>query len=341
MRPVLLSGGSGTRLWPLSTPEIPKQFAPLFGTTSLFGMTLERLEGLPGLTGAVIVTGAAHAGLVRDEMSRSELETHAVLVEPVGRNTAPAVIAAALVSRPEDVLVILPSDHLVADVAAFRQALSRAAEIAVEGGIVTLGIRPTRAETGFGYIEIGDERDGAFEVGRFTEKPTRQIAAEMVADGRHLWNSGMFITRADQLLDEARTYCPSLLEGVSAALPPGSEGDVDLGEGFAAVDAISFDYAIMEKTERAVVLPVEVGWDDVGSYRSLLAASERDADGNHLSGSVTLSSVQRSFIVAKSRQVVVAGLSDVVVVETPDVVLVVPIDLAQEMRDLQQRASRD
>ncbi len=342
MRPVLLSGGSGTRLWPLSTPERPKQFVPLFGGRSLFDLTLARLDGIEDVAEPIVVTGTAHLDLVEAALQAGGVERSRVIVEPIGRNTAPAAIAAALISEPDDVMVILPSDHLIADVDGFQQALGLAAGHAREGAIVTFGIEPTRAETGYGYIETGNRREpGAFEVGVFKEKPSIEMARGMVADGRHVWNSGMFVARSDRFLEEARIHSPAIAGGVEAALPSGDRRVHALASSFGEVETDSIDYAIMEKTDRALVIPIDVGWDDVGSYRSLLAAVTRDSDGNHVEGEVTLQDVTGSFINATSRTVAVAGLSDVVVVETPDAVLVLPLDRSQEVRDLARRVDRD
>lgn len=337
VRPVVLSGGSGTRLWPLSTPDVPKQFRALLEERSLFGLTLERLRDVPDLVPAIIVTGERHVGLVVDEVESAPIQTGAILIEPVGRNTAPAVLAAAVLADPEDVLVILPSDHLIRDLDKFLKAMSVAIELAADGGIVTFGIEPTGPETGFGYIELGIEEGAGHHVARFKEKPDADEALEMVRDGRHLWNSGMFVGRAEEILAEAGELCPEVLDGVRAALPPSTEGTVQLGEAFVSIEAISFDYAIMERTERARVVRLDVGWSDVGSYRSLLEVSERDSSGNHISGNVTTVGVTNSYLSATSRPVVVAGLDGVVVVETPDAVLVVPIDRAQEVKELRDR----
>lgn len=333
----MLSGGSGTRLWPLSTPDVPKQFQPLIAERSLFGLTMERLDGFPDLEPAVVVTGERHTGLVVAEVESAPIETGVILVEPIGRNTAPAVLCAALVAGPEDVLVILPSDHLIRDVDEFRRGLATAVDLAERGGIVTFGIEPTRPETGFGYIELGPRQGPAHRVARFKEKPTVEEATKLFEDGRHVWNSGIFVGRADQIIDEAEEFCPSLLEGARSAIPDTRETIVRLTGEFTSIEAISFDHAIMEKTALALVVSLDVGWSDVGSYRSLLEVSERDASGNHLSGNVTHSNVTNSYVVASSRPVVVAGLDGVVVVETPDAVLVVPIDRAQEVKDLQAR----
>lgn len=302
-------------------------------------MTLERVVGLSGVRGAVIVTGSRHLDLIRRELSASAATVETILVEPQARNTAPAAIAAALVASPDDVVLILPSDHLIADLDGFHEGVARAVSLASSGGIVTFGIKPTRPETGFGYIEMGDAIGEGFAVKTFKEKPSEPDAVEMVADGRHLWNSGMFVARADHLLDEAERHCPEILESVSASLPGRPLGEVDLGSEFAMAEAISIDYAIMERTDRSMVVPLDVGWDDIGSYRSLHAVSPRDEQGNHISGEVIVSNVRGSYIHATSRPLVVAGLEDVVVVETPDGVLVVPLGYSQDVGDLQKGAS--
>ena len=347
LRPVVLSGGSGTRLWPLSTPERPKQFVPLFNGRSLFELTVSRLESISSAMPPVIVTGKPHVSLVHDALRNSGVEFARILVEPIGRNTAPAALAAALAAEPEDVLVIVPSDHLISNVSAFGDAVGLAAAQAGTGNIVTFGIEPTRPETGYGYIEIGDLLgDGAHTVARFKEKPVAGEAELLATDGHHVWNSGMFVARADHLLAEAGSHCPDVLAGVRRALPEisdettGIEIEV-LDEAFGGIESISIDYAIMEKTDKALVIPIDVGWDDVGSYESLLAALSRDAAGNHIAGEVTISDVSGSFIKATSRAVAVAGLSGVVVVETPDAVLVVPLDRSQSVRELSERADRD
>lgn len=339
LRPVVLSGGSGTRLWPLSTLEVPKQFLPLFDGRTLFELTLRRLDGLGGLRAPVVVTGSAHVELARAGLADAGVTVGNVVVEPTGRNTAPAAIAAALVADPTDILVIVPSDHLITDVAGFQEAVDLAARHATRGGIITFGIEPTRPDTGYGYIEIGEPLgDGAFGVRRFKEKPDQTEADKLVADGRHVWNSGIFVARADHVLDEGLIHCPGIVEGVSNSLPPDGGDPLLLGDSFEAVEAISFDYAIMEKTDRATVVPIDVGWDDVGSYQSLFDAVERDKQGNHIEGEVTTREVSGSLVVATSRKVAVAGLEGVVVVETPDAVLVVPLDRSQEVRDLAGRA---
>lgn len=337
VRPVVLSGGSGTRLWPLSTSDVPKQFRALIAERSLFGLTLERLRGFPNLAPAIVVTGERHVDLVAAEVESAPIETGVIVVEPVGRNTAPAVLAAAVVADPEDVLVILPSDHLIGDVEGFLRAMSVAVDLADDGGIVTFGIEPTGPETGFGYIELGPDEGSAYQVASFKEKPGPDEAREMVGDGQHLWNSGMFVGRAEQILAEAGELCPDVLDGVRAAIPASTEGTVRLDDAFRSIEPISFDYAIMEKTGHARVVRLDVGWSDVGSYSSLLEVSERDDSGNHISGDVIHAGLSNSYVNAVSRPVVVAGLDGVVVVETPEAVLVVSMDMAQEVKELQER----
>lgn len=337
----MLSGGSGTRLWPLSTSEVPKQFAALLGEKTLFGLTLERLDGMAGLRPPIVVTGKDHQQMIQDAVSVAGLNDVCVIVEPAGRNTAPAVIAAALVADPADVLVILPSDHLIADVPGFQGAVRTAVEVADSGGIVVFGVQPTRPETGYGYIEVGRAVGPASVVDQFKEKPDAEKARELAGDGQHLWNSGMFIVRADAVLEEARLHQPEVLDGVESALTTQTRGTIDLAESFASVEAISFDVAIMEKTDRAVVVPLDVGWNDIGSFRSLLDVSPQDALGNHLLGDVDVLDVHGSFIRANSRRVVVAGVSEMIVVETPDVVMILPLDRAQEVRDLQSLSGEE
>lgn len=313
----------------------------------MFELTVSRLQAMSSAMSPLVVTGKAHVSLVHDALRDAGVGSARILVEPVGRNTAPAALAAALAAEPGDVLVIVPSDQLISDVSAFREAVGLAAEQAGKGHIVTFGIKPTRPETGYGYIEIGNQLgDGAHEVTRFKEKPVAAEAELLASDGRHVWNSGMFVARADHLLAEAGSHCPDILAGVKGALPAvgaqaaGIEID-EFGETFGGIEAISIDYAIMEKTDKALVIPIDVGWDDVGSYESLLAALSRDAAGNHVEGNVTINDVSGSFIKGTSRAVAVSGLSGVVVVETPDAVLVVPLDRSQSVRELSERADRD
>lgn len=338
---MILSGGAGTRLWPLSTPELPKQFASLTGGESLFVQALRRLAGQPRVSPPIVVTGSAHTKLVEAFAAESGVDIHLILVEPEGRNTAPASLAAALSSDPDDVLVILPSDHLIRAPGVFADAVIHSVEYAAEGSVVTFGVVPSRVETGYGYIELGEPLPGAYRVRRFKEKPDREEAERLTSDGNHVWNSGMFVVSAAGLLMEARRHCPVILAGVTAAMRAPVDGIVELGAEFLDVERISLDQAIMEKTEEAVVMPIDVGWDDVGSFEALWSISEKDDRGNVTSGDTVLIDVEDSFVKATSRTVAVAGMSDVVVVETPDAVLVVPRNQSQMVRDLAQRVESD
>jgi len=340
LRPVILSGGAGTRLWPLSTADVPKQFTPLFGKDSLFRLTVRRAESLSGRQELVVVTGARFLSLVERELEALSVDAR-LIVEPEGRNTAPAAIAAASATEPDDLILLLPADHLISDEEGFRDAIAVGARVAAQGHIVTFGITPGRAETGYGYIEKGDPDGETHVVRRFKEKPGPAEAAELASDGRHLWNSGMFLASAGTILAEAGALCPDILQAVSGALPASPDTVMRLGEAFKSARSVSFDHAIMEQTGVGRVLEVGFGWSDVGSYDALLAASDKDEAGNHAAGDVTLSDVTGSYVKATSRRVVVAGLHDVVVVETPEAVLVLPLDRAQEVRDLQGRVAGD
>jgi mannose-1-phosphate guanylyltransferase/mannose-6-phosphate isomerase len=331
IRPLILSGGSGTRLWPLSTRRLPKQFVDLLGGHSLFEMTLERhaADEAP-----IIVAASSHAALVEDACAAAGVEPHLLILEPTGRNTAPASVAGALAADPDDVLVVLPSDHLISRAEALRSTVAEAAAHAEGGSIVVFGVDPRRPETGFGYIEVGDPISGGWEVAAFKEKPAIEDAERMLEQGRHLWNSGIFVLTASTLLDEIAKTGPSILARVEGAMAPAEDGRIVLGPEFEQVESISFDHAVMEKTGRAVVLPLDAGWDDIGSFHALWTALPRDEAGNAVEGDVELSQVTGSLVKATSRRVAVAGVDDLVVIETPDAVLVVPRERSQLVRDL-------
>ncbi len=340
VRPVILSGGAGTRLWPLSTERRPKQFLDLLGEP-LFEATLTRLRGVEGVRPATVVTGADHLSAVEEVAKSASVGLDTIVIEPVGRNTAPAVVAAALISDPEDILVVLPSDHTIGDPAAFRSAMERAISIAAGGALVVFGTKPTRPETGYGYIEMGEPLESGFRVARFKEKPDVAEAEKLFEEGRHLWNCGMFVFTARRLLEETRQHDPDLVERVAASVPPERSGRLFLAPSFAEVTPISIDHAVMEKTDRAVVIPIDVGWSDVGSWQSMWELSEHDKAGNVLLGNVTAIDVNDSYVLAGSRMVAIAGVEGLVVIETPHAVLVLPRDRAQLVRDLVARSATD
>lgn len=340
VRPVVLSGGFGTRLWPLSTPELPKQFVPLLSGDSLFTRTLSRLQTVDGIAAPLVVTGVSQTQTVLAAARDAGVTLGMIIVEPGGRNTAPAALAAAYSVDPDEVLVILPADHLISNTAEFVAAVELAVVEAGSGSIVTFGITPTAPETGYGYIEMGKESGHGYAVDRFKEKPDSSEATKLIADGRHVWNSGMFVVTARDLITEALVHCPELAETVRMSLQVGGDGLVNLDNRFLSAESISIDHAIMEKTERAVVMPIDVGWSDIGSYETLWEASDKDSAGNSVSGDVVLSGVSDSLVRASSRTVAVVGLSDVVVIETADAVLVVPRDRSQDVKELAAKADR-
>lgn len=332
MRPVVLSGGSGTRLWPLSVGSRPKQFIPLFGEDSLFRHTMQRAQRLPGSTEPIVVTGSNHADLVAEAAQGDE---PTILIEPGPRNTGPAIVAAALVADPSDVLVVMPSDHLIGDEGAFAEGAKVAVALAEEGGIVTFGCVPDRAEVGYGWIRPGAPVGGGFRIAEFVEKPDAEAAEAMLESG-YLWNSGMFVAVASVLAEEAASH--GLREPVARAVASREGGR--LGEEFLEAPAISFDHAVMEKTSRGMVVPLDAGWSDIGSWHAVWEKSPRDHDGNAVDGEVELVDVKGSLVRSSGRLVAVVGLEDVVVVETEDGVLVTRRDRSQDVREVGQRLQR-
>jgi mannose-1-phosphate guanylyltransferase/mannose-6-phosphate isomerase len=342
--PVILSGGTGTRLWPLSREGYPKQFWPLVSGRTMLQETAGRASGA-GFAPPVVVASEAHRFLVAEQLREGGVEGAQVVLEPVARNSAAAIASAAVIvaeAAPEAVLWIMAADASVRDVAALRAALVPAAAAARAGRIATFGIRPTGPETGYGYIEAGAAlpgADGAREVARFVEKPDPATAERFVAGGRHLWNSGMFVATAATLLAELEAHAPDVLaaarEGVAGAVR--DLGFVRLGAGFAASPSVSIDVAVMERTGRAAVVPCDPGWSDVGSWAQLWEASERDAEGNAAVGPVALLGARGCYVRSEGILTAVVGLEDVVVVVTDDAVLALPRERAQEVKALVER----
>jgi mannose-1-phosphate guanylyltransferase/mannose-1-phosphate guanylyltransferase/mannose-6-phosphate isomerase len=332
--PVLLAGGSGTRLWPLSRETVPKQLVALVGAESLLQATARRLLRAAPPERVVCIANEGQAHLVRTQLQTVDpaLGGHLIL-EPQGRNTAAAIAVAALHAAgafgPETVLWVCPSDHLVRDPDALLAALDLAAGAAAAGDLVTFGIRPGRPETGFGYIQMGaalPDRDGVLRAAAFVEKPPAELAEKMIATGDHVWNSGMFVWRADRILAELRAHAPAPLTAVEtawAARTTGSDGTIRLpADSFGAVPAEPIDKAVMERSARVAVVPVDPGWSDLGSWQSVWEEAARDADGNAVAGDGLVVEGSGCFVRAEGRLVVCAGLRDVAVIETPDAVLV-------------------
>ena len=345
--PVILSGGTGTRLWPLSREAYPKQFWPLVGQRTMLQETAGRAAG-PGFLPPLVVCNEAHRFLVAEQLRAGGIEGATILLEPAGRNSAPAIAAAALLAHdraPSTRLWIMAADAAIADVPALHEALGHAAAAAAEGLIATFGMTPTAPETGYGYIEAGEPLPGlaARHVARFVEKPDAATAARFVADGRHLWNSGMFVATAATLLAELERHAPALLAAVRAAVAAATR-DLTFVRldpaAFAAAPSISIDYAVMEKTDHAAVVPASLGWSDLGSWASLYDASPRDAGGNVLVGPVEALDSRGCYLRSEGILAAAVGLTDICLVVTDDAVLAVHRSRAQDVKALVERLKR-
>jgi mannose-1-phosphate guanylyltransferase/mannose-6-phosphate isomerase len=336
--PVILSGGSGTRLWPVSRASLPKQLLPMVDDRTMLQATIDRLEGIQHLADPLVVCNEQHHFAVAHRLTGAGFAPRMIL-EPMGRNTAPAVAAAAFVltqDGADPLMLVLPADHVIIDEPAFRTAVATAATHAARGKLVTFGIVPTHPETGYGYIERGqDVGNGAHAVDGFVEKPDFATAEGYLATGRFLWNSGMFLFSAERYLTELAEFEPEMLAATKAAVEDAQSRDgaalLD-GPSFAACPANSIDYAVMERTNDAVVVPLDAGWNDVGSWPALFAITGQDASGNALRGDVVVHEVTNSYIRAESRLVTAIGLDETVVIETPDAVLVTPMAAAQDVK---------
>jgi mannose-1-phosphate guanylyltransferase / mannose-6-phosphate isomerase len=345
--PVILSGGAGTRLWPLSRELYPKQLLPLIGGETMLQATAMRVQGL-GAAPPIVVCNEEHRFLVAEQMRLVNLEPQAILLEPIGRNTAPAIALAALVAsakHAEDpVLLVLPADHVIRDVSAFELAVKRAMPAAEAGRLVTFGVVPSAPETGYGYIRRGPALDGAsvgvFSIAGFVEKPDAARAADFIASKEYLWNSGMFLFRASCYLAELRKFAPDIAEASVKAIA-GARADLDFTrvdeQAFRSCRSESIDYAVMEKTATAAVVALDAGWSDVGSWSSLHAVLDGDEAGNVLRGDVVIEDCAGSYFHAEGRLIAAIGLKNHVVVETKDVVLVAPMDQAQDVKALVSR----
>jgi mannose-1-phosphate guanylyltransferase/mannose-6-phosphate isomerase len=346
---VILSGGSGTRLWPLSRKNLPKQFLALSGDATLFQQTVERTRALAGVGAPIVVCSEEHRFLVAEQLRALNVEGASILLEPMPRNTAPAIALAAcqaLANDAEATLLVLPADHLIGDTSSFAEAVGKALPLAEQGWLVTFGIRPEAPETGFGYIKRAEAAGAAgFRVERFVEKPDAATAQKYVEAGDYEWNSGMFLFKASRYLDELQQHAPTIYAAGKAAFEK-AKADLDFvrvdKEAFAASPDTSIDYAVMEKTTRAAVVPVSCAWSDIGSWDALWAASQRDGDGNRLEGDVIAIDSRNCFVRGTDRRLVAAlGLDDIVIVDTPDAVLVAPRTRVQDVKRLVERIKSD
>ncbi|HEX3896396.1 MAG TPA: mannose-1-phosphate guanylyltransferase/mannose-6-phosphate isomerase, partial [Rudaea sp.] len=345
--PVILSGGSGTRLWPVSRSAYPKPFMRMADGQSLLYKTFDRAWRLADGGRVLTVTGRDYYFLSRDEYAHhpdADLDRLPFLLEPVGRNTAPAVCLAALYTMEhigaEATLLVLPADHLIADVAAFGDDVRKAQTLAEDGRLVTFGIPPTTPETGFGYIRMGDALSAGRDIAAFVEKPDHETAERYVASGNYAWNSGMFCFRADALIAAAEKFCPDVLQTARGchASATGWESPVEYSrEAFMAMPNISIDYALMERAERRAVVPARFDWSDIGSWKAIsemASGGEPDAAGNRVHGSAVVIESTNCFIQADQRIVAVVGVKDLVVVDTGDAVLVADRERAQEVKQV-------
>lgn len=339
MTPVILSGGSGTRLWPLSRGQYPKQFLPLVTKNTMVQDTMLRLLCLAGLKNPIAVCNENHRFMMAEQLWEIGVKPAAIILEPVGRNTAPAVAMAALFAASEDeVLLVLPADHVITDIAAFHAAIAQAEALAKEGYLVTFGIVPTHPETGYGYIMKDSERLGnAYNVAAFVEKPDLVAAKKYLKSGDYLWNSGMFAFTVGNFLKELEKFNPEMLSVCKAALAS-AKTDLDFTRldkaTFAPCPADSIDYAVMEKTDKAAVIPLDAGWNDVGSWSALWDVTDKDASGNALSGDVLTLDAKNSYIYAEDKLVTVIGVDNLVVVETKDAVMIAHKDRVQEVKEV-------
>jgi mannose-1-phosphate guanylyltransferase/mannose-6-phosphate isomerase len=350
IQPVILSGGAGTRLWPLSREEYPKQLLPLNSELTMLQETAARLVGMAQVLAPLVVCNEVHRFLVAEQM-RLQGSVAGIILEPCGRNTAPAVAVAALqalADGSDPILLVLPADHLIRRVDVFQQAVTHGASLAAAGKLVTFGVVADKPETGYGYIRAGETVGqsavlGAYAVAEFVEKPDLSTAQTYLAAGNYYWNSGMFMFRASRFLEELERFNPAMLKAcraAHAALQP----DLDFlrldAETFAACPSDSIDYAVMEKTADAVVIPLDAGWNDVGSWSAMWEVGAQDARGNAVRGDVLLEGAQNCYLHAGSRLVAGVGIEDLVVVETADAVLVAAKSRVQEVKGIVAQLKR-
>lgn len=341
MIPVILSGGSGTRLWPLSRKAKPKQFLSITDQNTMLQNTITRLMGLEFVTDPLIVCNEEHRFIVAEQLREICSKHKGILLEPAARDTAPAITLAALfaLDAGDETLLVLPSDHVIENVAEFRKAIAAANNVVEQGLMATFGIKPTNAETGYGYIKRGkalSSDSGCYYVEQFREKPNKKTAEKYVESGEYFWNGGMFAFRASKLISEMEKNAPEVLSACKSAIAL-KKVDSDFtrvdAEAFKQSPSISIDYAIMEKTEAAIMVPLDAGWSDVGSYESLWQVIEKDENSNASKGDVVFTDSQSCLAISESRLVCLSGVKDVVVVETPDAVLVTSKENSQQIKD--------
>ena len=347
--PVILSGGSGTRLWPLSRRMHPKQLLPLVNDTTMLQDTIIRLTGSADIDHAMVICNDDYRFMVAEQVKETDISSNEIILEPTGRNTAPAIALAAFnaVRNGDDpVLLVLPADHVIADVDTFQGALKMAKQQSEAGKLVTFGIVPDSPETGFGYIKAhaGAESDHCYDVDQFVEKPDAETAAGYLANGNYYWNSGMFMFRASTYLDALKQHAPEIYQASQAAFNTATR-DADFirvgKDEFENCPANSIDYAVMEKVNNAVVIPVDIGWSDVGSWSALHDVGDIDAEGNTLIGDVKSGLTSNSYVRANNRLVVTLGVDNMIVVDTDDALLVANRDNVQDIKTIVEQLSTE
>ena len=339
--PVILSGGSGTRLWPLSRKEHPKQYLPLVGDNTMLQDTILRLNGLDSLTDPIIVCNADHRFLVAEQCQQIDIKNPTLLLEPVGRNTAPAIAAAALQSLKYldgSMLLVLSADHVIQDVEAVHKAIDIASQQAQSRKLITFGIVPTDTNTGYGYIKSAEESsNGAYKVEEFVEKPDLKTAQIYLELGNYLWNSGMFMFQAQTFIDELTTYAPNIITSVNNAVNNAIQ-DLDFirleMQAFESSPSDSIDYALMEKSDNVIVVPLDAGWNDIGAWPALYDIGTKDSQGNVIIGDVITQGTTNTYINADHHMVAAIGVDNLIIIDTPDATFIANQDKAQEVKNI-------
>ena len=339
--PVILSGGSGTRLWPLSRKQYPKQYLPLVGDNTMLQETILRLSGLDNLADPIIVCNADHRFLVAEQCQQIDIKNPTILLEPVGRNTAPAIAAAAMQSlkdSDDSILLVLSADHVIQNIDAFHQAINIANQQTQNGKLVTFGIVPTDTNTGYGYIKSSEENsNGAYKVEEFVEKPDLKTAEFYLEQGNYLWNSGMFMFQAHTLINELKAHSPNIVKSVNHAVDNAKQ-DLDFirleKQAFESSPSDSIDYALMEKSNNVVVVPLDAQWNDVGTWSALYDIGKKDSQGNVIKGNVITQDTTNTYINADHHMVAVIGVDNLIIVDTPDATFIATQDNAQEVKSI-------
>ncbi|WP_375271875.1 mannose-1-phosphate guanylyltransferase/mannose-6-phosphate isomerase [Sphingomonas sp.] len=341
--PVILSGGSGTRLWPMSRPERPKQFLALTATETMLQLTAARAHG-DAFAAPIVVANAAHAEQVEAQLALLQPTPHAIILEPAGRNTAPAIALAALEAAGDAPMLVMPSDHVILDREAFHAAIHAALPLVEDGWLITFGITPDAPETGYGYIKVGEEvAAGVHRVARFVEKPQRAAAESMIASGDHAWNGGIFLFRADAYLRALNEFRPDILAAAKASMERARRDGTRVYPEVAAFEASpsdSIDYAVMEKAERVAVVPVAMGWSDVGSWDALHAIADNDEHGNVVNGDAVVLDSRNCLVRSDGARIAMVGVEDLIVVASGNDILILPRGRSQDVKLLQEEMKR-